>query len=68
MSEFPSSFTEDIKIEQSAKGARAKVHVFGNKPDDTMDKTILLYKQTLTNLKEDGSADAPIEPKTDGKS
>jgi hypothetical protein len=62
--EIPPSFTEDIKIEQSAKGARVTVHVFGNDAVETMDITVLLCKQTITNLREDGIAVAPIEIKT----
>ncbi len=61
--EIPPSFTEDIKIEQSAKGARVTVHVFGNDAVQTMDKAVLLYKQIMTKLREGGVPVAPIEIK-----
>ena len=63
MSEVPSQFNEDVKIEQSAKGARVTVHVFGNNGIRTMHEAIQLYKQTIDNLQEGGLAVAPIEIK-----
>ena len=61
--EIPSQFTEDVKIEQSAKGARVTVHVFGNNPGETIQKTVSLYKLTMEALTEKGLAVAPIEIK-----
>lgn len=62
-SEFPQQFSTDVKIEQSAKGARVTVHVFGNSQYQTMEDAILLYKQTIHKLKEEGLEVAPIEVK-----
>ena len=42
--EVPSQFTEDVKIEQSAKGARVTIHVFGNNAGETIQKAVSLYK------------------------
>lgn len=63
--DFPQQFTEDVKIEQSAKGARVTVHVFGNSPDDdsTLQRAITLYKMSMETLKAEGIAVAPIEVK-----
>ena len=63
MSEFPSQFTEDVKIEQSAKGARVTVHVFGNNQGETIAKAVSMYKLTMEALMEKGLAVAPIEVK-----
>ena len=63
MSEVPSQFTEDVKIEQSAKGARVTVHVFGNNAGETIQKAVSLYKLTMEALTEKGLAVAPIEIK-----
>jgi hypothetical protein len=61
--EVPSQFTEDIKVEQSAKGARVTVHVFGNNPCETIQKAVSLYKLTMEALTEKGLTVAPIEIK-----
>ena len=61
MSEIPSQFTEDVKIEQSAKEARVTVHVFGTTPGETIQKTVSLYNLTMESLTEKGLAVAPIE-------
>lgn len=63
--EFPQQFTEDVKIEQSAKGARVTVHVFGNSPDDdsTLQRAVTLYKMSMEALKNEGLVVAPIEVK-----
>jgi hypothetical protein len=63
MSEAPSQFTEDVKIEQSAKGARVTVHVFGTSPGETIQKAVSLYKLTMESLTEKGLPVAPIELK-----
>jgi hypothetical protein len=63
MSEVPSQFTEVVKIEQSAKGARVTVHVFGSNPGETIQKAVSLYKLTMEALTEKGLAVAPIEIK-----
>jgi hypothetical protein len=63
MSELPSQFTEDIKVEQSAKGARVTVHVFGNNAGVTIQKAVSLYKLTMESLTEKGLMVAPIEVK-----
>ena len=61
--EVPSQFPEDVKIEQSAKGARVTVHVFGNSAGETIQKAVSLYKLTMESLTEKGLAVAPIEIK-----
>ena len=61
--EFPSQFTEDVKIEQSAKGARVTVHIFGNNAGETIQKAVSLYKLTMEALTEKGLSVAPIEIK-----
>ena len=63
MSEFPSQFTEGVKIEQSAEGARVTVHLFGTNPGETIQKAVSLYKLTMEALMEKGLAVAPIEVK-----
>jgi hypothetical protein len=63
MSEIPSQFTEDVKIEQSAKGARVTVHIFGNKAGETIQKAVSMYKLTMEALTEKGLPVAPIEIK-----
>ena len=61
--ELPSQFTEDVKIEQSAKGARVTIHVFGNNAGETIQKAVSLYKFTTEALAEKGLVVAPIEIK-----
>ena len=61
--EVPSQFTEDVKIEQSAKGARVTIRVFGNNAGETIQKEVSLYKFTTEALTEKGLVVAPIEIK-----
>ena len=61
--QIPSQFTEDVKIEQSAKGARITVHVFGNNAGETIQNAVSLHKLTMDALMEKGLMVAPIEVK-----
>ncbi len=62
-SEIPNPFAEDVKIEQSAKGARVTLHVFSNNDVNTLERVILLYKQTISKLQEEGIIIVPVETK-----
>jgi hypothetical protein len=61
--EFPTQFSHSVKIEQSAKGARVTVHVFGNSQQEAMDQAIQMYSSVRKRLEEEGHILSPIEVK-----
>ena len=42
--EFPPVFDTSVKLEQTAKGNRASLHVYGNGRNATIDELIKAYK------------------------
>lgn len=61
--EFPQQFSHDVKIEQSAKGARVTVHAFATSKDEVIRQAVELYKSTIEALKAEKLEVAPIEVK-----
>lgn len=61
--EFPQQFSHDVKVEQSAKGARVTVHVFAMSKDEAIRQAVELYRSTIEALKAEKLEVAPIEVK-----
>lgn len=61
MAEQPPIFSHDVKIEQSAKGARVTVHTFASDPQVAIDQAVKLYQETKKALETAGELVAPIE-------
>jgi hypothetical protein len=54
-------FEIDVKIEQSAKGARVTVHCRGHDDASTILRAVSAYKNTRNMLAVDGESVAPAE-------
>jgi hypothetical protein len=52
--ENDTTFTHSIKIEETAKGIRVHVHVYGNDQQETIISTLSTYEKTLAMFKEKG--------------
>lgn len=61
--EFPTQFQYDVKVEQTAKGARVTVHARSNDKGVAIQEAVDIYKATATYLKEKGELVAPVEAK-----
>lgn len=59
----PEQFSVDVKIEQTVKGARVTVHVFGHDDGMTITRALDAYQLTISELRRRGEAVAPIEVK-----
>jgi hypothetical protein len=52
--ENQTTFTHSIKIEETAKGIRVHVHVYGNDQQETIISALSTYEKTLAMFKEKG--------------
>jgi hypothetical protein len=52
--ENDNTFTHSIKIEETAKGIRVHVHVYGNDQQETIISALSTYEKTLAMFKEKG--------------
>ena len=59
--EIPSQFTHSVKLEETAKGVRISVHVYGNDSTGTIDDAILTYQNTVKQLDTEKIIRAPME-------
>jgi 3,4-dihydroxy-2-butanone 4-phosphate synthase len=58
--ENDTTFTHSIKIEETAKGIRVHVHVYGNDQQETIISAPSTYEKTLAKFKESGHVMAVI--------
>ena len=58
--ENDTTFTHSIKIEETAKGIRVHVHVYGNDQQETIISALSTYEKTLAMFKEKGHTMAVI--------
>jgi hypothetical protein len=56
-------FTHSVKLEQTAKGLRIKVHVNANNGLEAMEQAINLYRATKLQLEQLKEVIAPVEVK-----
>jgi len=59
----PVIYSHNVKIEQSAKGARVTVHVSATNRDDAIAEAIATYKTTRSLLEQNNEMLAPMELK-----
>ena len=53
-------YTHSIKVEETAKGIRVHVHVYGNGEEDTIATALRTYEKTVDRFKERGHTMAPM--------
>jgi uncharacterized protein (TIGR02271 family) len=53
-------FSHSIKVEETAKGLRIHVHVYGNNEDETIESALRTYTKTVARFKESGHTMAPM--------
>ena len=51
------------KVDQTAKGARVSVHVYGKTPDEVTRQVVELYTNIQKQLIKEGHVIAPVEAK-----
>ena len=56
-------FTHSIKVEETAKGQRFSVHVYGNNEDETVETALRTYEKTISKFMDHGHKLAPMEGK-----
>jgi hypothetical protein len=56
-------FTRSIKVEETAKGLRISVHVYGNNEDETIESALRTYEKTIAKFMDHGHKMAPMEGK-----
>jgi hypothetical protein len=56
-------FTHSIKIEETAKGLRIHIHVYGNNEDETIETALRTYEKTIAKFMDHGHKLAPMEGK-----
>jgi hypothetical protein len=56
-------FTHSIKVEETAKGLRISVHVYGNNEDETIESVLRTYEKTIAKFMDHGHKMAPMESK-----
>jgi hypothetical protein len=61
--DIPTVFTHSVKLEQTAKGLRIKVHVNANNGLEAMEQAINLYRATKLQLEQLKEVIAPVEVK-----
>jgi hypothetical protein len=54
-------FTHSIKVEETAKGLRFSVHVYGNNEDETIESALRTYQKTIAKFMDHGHKLAPME-------
>ena len=59
--EIPSQFTHSVKLEETAKGVRISVHVYGNGKDITLEGAIQTYLETKEYCEQKKIPLAPME-------
>jgi hypothetical protein len=52
--ENQTTFTHSIKVEETAKGLRLHIHVYGNNQESTIIDALSTYEKTLAKFKESG--------------
>jgi hypothetical protein len=60
---FPAQFSQSVKIEQSAKGARVTVHMLANSQQEAIDQAIRMYSSVRKRLEDEGHILSPFEVK-----
>jgi len=58
--QIPSQFTHSVKLEETAKGVRISVHVYGNGRGSVIPDAILTYNRTRELLEEQNTPLAPM--------
>jgi hypothetical protein len=53
-------FSHSIKVEETAKGIRVHVHVYGNDEEETIESALRTYEKTVARFKERGHIMAPM--------
>jgi hypothetical protein len=53
--------THSIKVEETAKGLRFSVHVYGNNEDETIETALRTYEKTIAKFMDHGHKLEPIE-------
>ena len=56
-------FTHSIKVEETAKGLRIYIHVYGNNEDETIESALRTYEKTIAKFMDHGHKMAPMEGK-----
>jgi hypothetical protein len=56
-------FTHSIKVEETAKGLRFSIHVYGNNEDETIETALRTYEKTIAKFMDHGHKLAPMEGK-----
>jgi hypothetical protein len=56
-------YTHSIKVEETAKGLRFHVHVYGNNEDETIETVLRTYEKTIAKFMDHGHKLAPMEGK-----
>jgi hypothetical protein len=54
-------FTHSIKVEETAKGLRFSVHVYGNNEDETIETILRTYEKTIAKFMDHSHTMAPME-------
>jgi hypothetical protein len=57
--ELIQTFSHSIKIEETSKGIRIHVHVYGNDQEETIISALSTYEKTLAMFKEKGQSWLP---------
>ena len=56
-------YTHSIKVEETAKGLRFSVHVYGNNEDETIESLLRTYEKTIAKFMDHGHKIGPMEGK-----
>ena len=54
-------YTHSIKVEETAKGLRFSIHVYGNNEDETIETALSTYEKTIAKFMDHGHKLAPME-------
>lgn len=60
LSQTITPYTHSIKVEETAKGLRIHVHVYGNGETETIESILGTYEKTIARFKEQGHVIAPM--------
>ena len=56
-------YTHSIKVEETAKGLRFSLHIYGNNEDETIETALRTYEKTIAKFMDHGHKLAPMEGK-----